>query len=113
MSDSPDLSVLSDLLQDLSVQFRRVSINRQDGEPRASREEGTGPECVRTHGAASSTRNPATPSGEGASPNSGVVSPGPPNDVRTEPGELQQVLLTIEQLFVDLRLVWSLLYPDE
>ena len=77
MSDSPDLSVLSDLLQDLSVQFRRVSINRQDGEPRASREEGTGPECVRTHGAASSTRNPATPSGEGASPNSGVVSPGP------------------------------------
>lgn len=36
-----------------------------------------------------------------------------PNDVRTAPGELQQVLLTIERLFEDLRLVWSLLYPDE
>ena len=36
-----------------------------------------------------------------------------PNDVRTAPGELRQVLATIEQLFEDLRLVWSLLYPDE
>lgn len=36
-----------------------------------------------------------------------------PNDVRIAPGELRQVLATIEQLFEDLRLVWSLLYPDE
>ena len=36
-----------------------------------------------------------------------------PNDVRTAPGELREVLATIEQLFEDLRLVWSLLYPDE
>lgn len=77
MSDSPDLTVLSDLLQDLSVEFRRVSLRRQDGEPRASREEGRGAECVRTHGAASSARNSAAPSGEGASPTSDAVSPGP------------------------------------
>ena len=36
-----------------------------------------------------------------------------PNDVRTAPGELREVLTTIERLFEDLRFVWSLLSPDE
>lgn len=36
-----------------------------------------------------------------------------PSDAQVAPGEVRQVLLTIEQLFEDLRLVWSLRYPDE